>query len=401
MRRMHLLAPMLLVTLLTSIMLSACERPRRSRTAHEQHGSDGEAWVASRAEPGPPQSDSERSDQRPFQRQECTAPRSKVSAYSYALAEAIGQWGLHNQPLLDQFKNTRWDEIPEVAQVRIAKNVRQAFREAAVKQAIANGSPASTIACKREYPNCFNVAGNMNMVGDFYRMVIDDKLAEIVDAAAKVASGRALDPAEQWGRVERLDQRLSELSLLLPESAVLTDLAYPEDPPEAAACHVAKRRRDLHERAIPICTDPQTEAEMRAASAVSPPTPFSVEVRDLGDLDEDGRHEFALDLSSFAAMSTTLLGSDANGCFREVIGAGGGVVHKVLRSRTHGWKDLEFGVPVNRASGAVHACWVTLRATFDGKKYRMVKVIRVEQFSNDGEADLVACQEWAKELLNK
>lgn len=393
MRRKHIPAPMLLVALLAPIVLSACERPQRSQTAYETHR---EGRLAARA-----QSDSERSAPRLLP-QECKAPRSKVSAYSYALAEAIGQWGLHNQPLLEQFRNTRWAGIPELVQPKIAKNVRQGFRESAVKQAIANGSPASAIACKPEFPNCANVAGNLELVGDYYHLIILDQHAEIGKAAANVARGRGLDPAEQWSRIERLDQQLFELSLLLPQSAVLAELEYPRDPPEAATCHAVKRRR---KRALPapaICIDPQTKAEVLAASAASPPTPVSVDVRDLGDLDEDGWHEFAVDLSSAVAMSTTILGSDAEGCAREIITERGGVVHAVLSSRTRGWKDLDVGVPLNRAAGVDNACWVTLRATFDGKAYRMVKVVRVEPFlSGDSTGDLAGCQGWAQELLDE
>lgn len=392
------LVPM--TVLVGTLVLSACERPRPKQSARNRYESYGASVpVPSQTRYSDPEPLSPRSSRSAFRLPECNIPRSKMSAYSYALAEAIGEWGLHNQPLLRQFRNTPWHEIPETAQVQVARRIRQGLREEAVKRAIANGSPASSMVCKPESPNCFNAAGNLDLVGDYYLLIVHDQNVEIGKAAANVARGQALDVAEQWSRIERLDQRLYDFSAILPASAVLAEFQYPVDPPDVATCHQARKQQQPERR---VCTDPQTEAERRAASAAMPPTPFSVEVRDLGDLDDDGRNEFAVDSSSRTALSTTVLGTDSNGCAHEIVTDGGGVVHRVLRSRTRGWKDLEMGVPVNRSAGEANACWVTLRATFDGKKYRITNVLRVEPF--DGEesvADLRECRKHAEHLIQK
>jgi hypothetical protein len=320
-----------------------------------------------------------------------------LSRYSYELAEAVGQWGTHNLPLLDQVKSVRWDEIPLPAQAAIAKRLRQDFREQFAKMAIAEGVPPNTITCKAEFPNCMNVAGNLELVGDYYALLLGEHGDKIADAATRVARGSTVNSVEQWERIRRLDERLAQFWALVPKAAVFAQLGYPEDPVAAASCHRTRRRT---QKARFACADPQTAAEMRAAVEAIPPTPFSVAVRELGDLDNDGRIEYGLDLSSVHAMNTVVFGSDKRGCAYEVTIEHGGMVDEVLRTTQLGWKDLAVGIPVNQFAGEPNGCWVTVRAEFSGSAYRPVALLRVEPNSSSGHEDnLATCSALAKEMI--
>lgn len=124
------------------------------------------------------------------------------------------------------------------------------------------------------------------------------------------------------------------------------------------------------------------------------------EMVEVGDLNGDGRPEYAGAFVSKVYSESWILTSADRGCFVDLTDGGlGGTVSKPLSSVTNGWHDLEIGTVLNGMGGLLMSCFVTFTATFDGKKY---KLSRIKSVSVNENADITPpqCRKQAEEFLS-
>jgi hypothetical protein len=164
-------------------------------------------------------------------------------------------------PLIEQFKYTPWVEIPKGAQDRIKFNRAKAQQKRRAEAAIQQKVPVSQIelACSPGFPNCDDLAdpSNKQFVGAAYTSVLHGQLADVMNASAAAdGSGlksiiQTLDPnvptlmaasllwkaiSEETHKEIDAGKQFSAFLALLPRSAVIPQLKYPQVPADPISC---------------------------------------------------------------------------------------------------------------------------------------------------------------------
>jgi hypothetical protein len=120
----------------------------------------------------------------------------------------------------------------------------------------------------------------------------------------------------------------------------------------------------------------------------------------VGDLNGDGRPEYAGAYVSKAYLESWVLAASDQGCFSDLTDGGiGGKVSKPLSSLTKGWRDLEVLVDLNSMGGFMMRCGVTFAATFDGNTYKISRIVAVDVDKN-AEITPRQCRKQAEEYLS-
>jgi hypothetical protein len=164
------------------------------------------------------------------------------------------------KPLMGQFHFTPWAEIPEGARDQIKVIQLELRQQALAEEAISLGVPVSemSLSCHPKFPHCLDLShpDNRGQVGRLYSMVLLEALEAFARASADSGEGLEwvmthLNPQLSYLDSSALIQKaivdehrkwqvslgkLKEFNALLPKSAVLPTMKWPETQPHPVSC---------------------------------------------------------------------------------------------------------------------------------------------------------------------
>lgn len=209
---------------------AACQPPSEPVTAHEASDTPTEASPPSR----PAVSE--------WQRLECaTSLVINSQTDSSNMLVAMTEWSRKTLEVLDQFKFTPWQEIPEDTKPRVVEYWREVHNRSLAKRAIELQVPVSSLGCTPEAPDCFDFP--TDQAGMFYVSVLNTEMARVLNVAkdsyerADVMAGlfrRNVEHfpvwkelADQTGRQQKVVESFTSLLKMFPRSALLPRWQWP------------------------------------------------------------------------------------------------------------------------------------------------------------------------------
>ena len=176
-----------------------------------------------------------------------------------------------------------------------------------------------------------------------------------------------------------------------------------EDPERSALNSAGGNTIPITSKAKPICDTPKSILMNLGKKSAGPDASEmfgGTELVEVGDLNYDGRQEYAGAFVSKVYSESWILTSAGKGCFVDLTNGGiGGTVSKPLSTVTNGWRDLEIDTVLNGMGGLMMSCFVAFTATFDGKKYKLSRINSVS-INENAEITPLQCRKQAEEFLS-